>query len=89
MDQLRINEPSEAIDFEAHAGRCRYCGGIVKMCRDPRTMQLLFDDCRCLLCGQAYVVLTTDAARWEETQWLQKRFKQIEREEGRGGAGDD
>lgn len=69
---MRFDEPSETITFEAHTGACRYCGGIVKMCRDPKTFRLLPSRCLCLQCGQPYHVVTDDLEAWERQQWDQK-----------------
>jgi hypothetical protein len=69
---FRTEQPSEPITFHAHAGTCRYCvEGIVKMRRDPWTLALLPDQCRCLQCGQPYHVEVADLAAWEAEQWRQ------------------
>ena len=71
---IRARQPKEEITFYAHAGVCKYCGGIVKMPRDDK-YELEPDKCWCLLCGQPYYVNVNkgiDLGLWEDKQWNQK-----------------
>jgi hypothetical protein len=69
------HQPSEPIEFTAHAGECRYCKGVVKMTRHRFTHKLLPDQCNCLLCGQPYHVELTNLSidEWDVQQWAQKK----------------
>jgi len=70
---LRIDQPPEKIEMVAHSADCRYCNGVVKMMRDPKTMKLQPDNCACLMCGQRYFVIIEDTIEaFELQQWRQK-----------------
>jgi Zn finger protein HypA/HybF involved in hydrogenase expression len=74
--EVRIDKPPEQIEFRAHQGECKYCGGIVKMYRDQTTMRLQPDNCRCPRCGQSYFVVIEDTIEaFELQQWRQKGQK--------------
>lgn len=75
---VRIGEPPEKIEMLAHSGKCRYCGGVVKMMRDRTTAKLQPDNCQCLMCGQRYFVeIKGNITEWEIEQWEQKEQKMI------------
>jgi len=42
------------------------------MSRDTGSGELQTDNCRCLLCGQLYIMDIDDIKEWEATQWDQK-----------------
>lgn len=70
---VRFKEPPEKIEMTAHSGECRYCGGMVKMGRDPSTGGLQPANCSCLLCGQRYFVeIKGSIKEWDIEQWKQK-----------------
>lgn len=70
--ELRIDRPAEQIEMHAHKGECKYCGGLVKMSRHLKTLELEPDNCWCLRCGQHYFVVTDDIRDWEHKQWREK-----------------
>lgn len=70
---LRIEQSPEKIEMVAHSGVCKYCDGVVKMMRDPKTFKLQPDNCSCLCCGQRYFVeIKGSIEEWEIEQWRQK-----------------
>ena len=70
---VRINDPPEKIEMYAHSADCRYCNGVVKMFRDPKTMELQPNNCSCIQCGQRYFVVIPDCIEaFELQQWRQK-----------------
>lgn len=74
---LRVETKLEKINFHAHSGECKYCGGIVKMARDQETLQLVLDGCWCLKCGQRYFVKTQmTVEKFDMLQWRQKSMKE-------------
>lgn len=70
---VRIDKEPEEIEMVAWSADCRYCGGVVKMYRDPVTMKIQPDNCSCLMCGQRYFVkVKEDIESFELKQWRQK-----------------
>jgi len=69
----RINEPRELLaEMIGWEGKCVYCGSVVMMMRSMDTLELVPDECRCLLCGQAYYMVVPDLERFEQLQRAQR-----------------